>query len=74
VAVRLDDSTFRKTKAAAEAERTTISKFVEYATVAYIESGSVLTKTRVSSEGKELVTTLNKAMKDIKRGKYRIVR
>lgn len=74
--VRIDDSTYRRIKSAADAERRTISNFIEYATMTYVENSSFVDndEMRGISEDKELVTTLNKAMDDIKRGKYRIVR
>jgi predicted transcriptional regulator len=76
VTVRIDDSTYRRIKSAADAERRTISNFIEYATMTYVENSSFVDndEMRGISEDKELVTTLNRAMEDIKRGKYRIVR
>ena len=76
VTVRIDDSTYRRIKSAADAERRTISNFIEYATMTYVENSSFVDndEMRGISEDKELVTTLNMAMADIKRGKYRIVR
>ena len=75
VTVRIDDSTYRRIKSAADAERRTISNFIEYATMTYVENSSFVDsdEMRGISEDKDLVTTLNKAMEDIKRGKYRIV-
>ncbi len=40
VTVRIDDSTYRRIKSAAEAERRTISNFMEYATLSYVENSS----------------------------------
>jgi predicted transcriptional regulator len=76
VTVRIDDSTYRRIKSAADSERRTISNFIEYATMTYVENSSFTDtdEMRGISEDKELVTSLNKAMEDIKRGKYRIVR
>jgi len=75
VTVRIDDSTYRRIRAAAEAERRTISNFMEYATLAYVENSSFVDvdEMRGISDDKELLITLSKAMDDIKRGKYRIV-
>ena len=76
VTVRVDDSTYEKIKSAADAERRTISNFIEYATMTYVDNSSFVDndEMRGISEDTELITTLNKAMEDIKRGKYRIVR
>ncbi len=75
VTVRIDDSTYRKIKSAAEAERRTISNFMEYATMAYVESSSFVDNDEMMgiAEDRELIATLNSAMEDIKRGKYRVV-
>ena len=40
VTVRIDDTTYKKIKSAAEAERRTISNFIEYATLSYVERGA----------------------------------
>ena len=76
VTVRVDDSTYRRIKSAAEAERRTISNFIEYATLSYVENTSLADPDEMKgiSEDKELLATLSNAMADIKRGKYRIVR
>ncbi len=76
VTVRIDDSTYKRIKSAAEAERRTISNFMEYATLSYVENSSLADpdEMRGISDDKELLATLSNAMEDIKRGKYRIVR
>ena len=76
VTVRVDESSYRRIKAAAESERRTISNFMEYATLAYVENSTFVDNDEMKgiSEDKELLTTLNAAMADIKRGKYRVVR
>ncbi len=76
VTVRVDDATYRRIKSAAEAERRTISNFIEYATMSYVESSAFVDneEMRGISQNKELVETLSQAMGDIKRGKYRIVK
>jgi predicted transcriptional regulator len=76
VTVRIDDSTYRRIKSAAEAERRTISNFMEYATLSYVESSSFIDNDEMKGilEDKELLTTLSRAMDDIKRGKYRIIK
>ena len=76
VTVRVDDATYRRIKSAAEAERRTISNFMEYATMSYVENSAFVSneEMRDISQDKELIETLSKAMGDIKRGNYRIVK
>jgi len=76
VTVRIDDSTCQRIKSAAEAERRTISNFMEYATLTYVENSSFVDTDEMKGiwEDTELLTTLSKAMQDIERGKYRILR
>jgi len=76
VTVRIDDTTYKKIKSAAEAERRTISNFIEYATMSYVERGAFVDADEMKgiTEDKELIRTLKESMADIKRGNYRIVR
>jgi predicted transcriptional regulator len=75
VTVRIDDSTYQRIKSAAESERRTISNFMEYATLSYVENSTFVDNDEMKgiSADKELVNTLTKAMGDIKRGNYRLV-
>jgi hypothetical protein len=75
VTVRMDDSAYRKIKSAAEAQRRTISNFMEYATLSYVEDRSLVDADEMKniSDDKDLLAALGSAMDDIKRGKYRIV-
>ena len=75
VTVRIDDSTYKRIKSAAESARRTISNFMEYATLSYVENSTFVDNDEMKgiSEDKELVATLSKAMADIKRGNYRLV-
>jgi predicted transcriptional regulator len=75
VTVRIDDSTYKKIKSAAESERRTISNFMEYATLSYVENSTFVDNDEMKgiSADKELIDTLSKAMGDIKRGNYRLV-
>jgi predicted transcriptional regulator len=76
VTVRIDDSTYKRIKSAAEAQRRTISNFMEYATMSYLESSAFVNNEEMKgiSQDQELIETLSKAMGDIKRGNYRIVK
>jgi predicted transcriptional regulator len=75
VTVRMDDSTYRRIKSAAEAERRTISNFIEYATLAYVESSSFIDDDEMAGilQNAELIGSIRKAMDDIKKGNYRLV-
>ena len=75
VTVRIDDSTYKRIKSAAESERRTISNFMEYATMSYVENSTFVDNDEMKgiSKDKELIDTLSKAMGDIKRGNYRLV-
>jgi uncharacterized protein (DUF1778 family) len=76
VTVRVDDTTYRRIKSAADSERRTISNFIEYATMAYVESGTFVDDQEMKdiTGDKELLKSLRKSMDDIKRGNYRIVK
>ena len=75
VTVRIDDSTYKRIKSAAESERRTISNFMEYATLSYVENSTFVDNDEMKgiSGDTELIDTLSKAMGDIKRGNYRLV-
>jgi predicted transcriptional regulator len=76
VTVRIDDTTYKKIKSAAEAERRTISNFIEYATLSYVERGAFVDADEMKgiTDDKELIQTLKESMADVKRGNYRITR
>ncbi len=76
ITVRVDDSTYRKLKAAADSERRTISNFIENASLSYIDSSSFVDDDEMNNvlSNKELLNELNSSMDDIKRGKYRLIR
>jgi predicted transcriptional regulator len=75
ITVRVDDTTYKKIKNAADSERRTISNFIEYATLAYVENSNFVAdeEMRDISEDNELISNLKKSMEDIRRGRYRIV-
>ena len=75
VTVRIDDSTYKRIKSAADSERRTISNFMEYATLSYVENSTFVDNDEMKgiSADRELIDTLSKAMGDIKRGNYRLV-
>jgi uncharacterized protein (DUF1778 family) len=76
VTVRVDDTTYKRIKSAADSERRTISNFIEYATMAYVESSTFVDDHEMNdiAGNKVLLKNLKKSMDDIKRGNYRIVK
>ena len=76
VTVRVDDTTYKRIKSAADSERRTISNFIEYATMAYVESSTFVDDQEMKdiAGDKVLLKNLKKSMEDIKRGNYRIVK
>ena len=75
ITIRIDDATYQRIRSAAEAEKRTISNFMEYATVAYLENSSFVSDEEMDQlvHSKELMKSLQQSMQDIKRGNYRIV-
>jgi len=75
ITIRIDDATYQRIRSAAEAEKRTISNFMEYATVAYLENSSFVSDEEMDQlvHSKELMSRLQQSMQDIKRGNYRIV-
>jgi uncharacterized protein (DUF1778 family) len=75
ITVRVDDSTYNKIKAAADSERRTISNFIEYATLSYIENSCFVADEEMKDilEDKDLINNLKQSLEDIKEGKYRII-
>ena len=75
ITIRIDDATYQKIKSAAESEKRTISNFMEYATVAYLENSSFVNDEEMDriAEDQDLMSRLQQSLQDIKRGKYRIV-
>ena len=76
VTVRVDDTTYKRIKSAADSERRTISNFIEYATMAYVESSTFVDDQEMKdiAGDKVLLKNLKKSIDDIKRGNYRIVK
>jgi predicted transcriptional regulator len=75
ITVRVDDTTYNKIKNAADSERRTISNFIEFATLAYVENSSFINDEEMKGiiEDQELINNLKQSVEDIKEGKYRIV-
>lgn len=75
ITVRVDDATYNKIKNAAESERRTISNFIEYATLAYVDNSCFLTDEEMEDiiTNRSLINNLKRSIGDIEDGKYRIV-
>lgn len=75
ITVRIDDSTYNKIKSAADAERRTISNFIENAALSYVENSCFVADEEMKDilEDKELINNLKQSLEDVKEGKYRIV-
>jgi uncharacterized protein (DUF1778 family) len=76
ITLRVDDSTYKKLKTAAESERRTISNFIENASLSYIDSSTFVDDEEMNNilSNKELLNELNNSMNDIKKGKYHLIR
>ena len=63
VTVRIDESTYKRIKSAADSERRTISNFMEYATLSYVENRTFVDndEMRGISADKDLVATLSQS-------------
>jgi predicted transcriptional regulator len=75
ITIRIDDATYHKIKAAAESEKRSISNFMEYATIAYLENNSFINDEEMNqiAEDQELMDRLQRSLQDIKAGNYRII-
>ena len=75
ITIRIDDETYKKIKSAAESEKRTISNFMEYATIAYLENSNFVSDEEMIqiAEDDELMNRLQQSIQDIKRGDYQIV-
>jgi uncharacterized protein (DUF1778 family) len=75
VTIRIDEDNYKKIKSAAAAEKRTISNFMEYATLSFIERSGFVSNEEMEAilDDKELMASLQNALKDIEKGSYRIV-
>ena len=75
ITVRVDDSTYNTIKAAADSERRTISNFIEYAALSYVQNNCFVEDNEMRDiiEDKDLMSSIARSLEDIKEGKYRIV-
>ena len=75
ITLRIDDDTYDIFKIAAQAQRRTISNFIEYATLSHVTEKAFVDDHEMAEilKNKELVSSLRKAKEDIKKVRYRIV-
>jgi len=75
VTVRIDETTYKRIKAAADAERRTISNFMENATMSYVEQSEFVDDNEMAGilKNEALLKNIKSAMGDIKSKKYHIV-
>jgi uncharacterized protein (DUF1778 family) len=75
ITIRIDDGTYQRIRSAAESEKRTISNFMEYATMSYLENSSFISNEEMNQivQNQGLMNRLQQSVADIKRGNYRIV-
>jgi uncharacterized protein (DUF1778 family) len=75
ITLRVDDSTYQQLKSAAEAERRSLSNFIENAALSYMENSRWISDKEMKNilEDSELVNNLQKSLEDIRKGQYRIL-
>ena len=76
ITLRIDDDTYDIFRTAAQAQRRTISNFIEYATLSHVTEEAFVDDHEMAAilKDKDLVSSLRKAKVDIKKGNYRIVK
>lgn len=72
ITVRLEDNIYEMFKRAAEGEKRTISNYIEYATLNYTVSETVVDDLEMA-EILDLEKDIKKGMSDIKAGRYKVV-
>ena len=76
ITLRLDDADYTILKAAAVSERRTISNFIGYAALSHVLEDSFVTESEMQEilQNKSLLNSLKAAKKNIKEGKFKIVK
>ena len=76
ITLRVDDDTYTVLKSAAEAEKRTISNFIEYAAISHVKEEAFVSNDEMNEilENKQLISSINRAKEDIKKGRYKIVK
>lgn len=76
ITLRLDNDTYTVLKLAADAEKRSISNFIEYAAISHIREEAFVDDNEMNEiiNNKQLLASLNRAKNDIKKAKYKIVK
>ncbi len=76
VTIRLGEEEYNRIKAAAQADNRPISNFIETATLRFLEQTEFADEREMAEirADKKLMTSLQAATADIKKGRFRIVR
>ena len=70
--IRINDKTYKMFKNAAETERRNLSNFIENATCEYIEYQMYVSDDEMTEIMKD-AHKIRKALKDVRKGKYKVV-
>jgi len=75
ITVRVDDGVYELLKKAADGERRTISNFIEYAALSYLTGDIHVSDAEMNEilRDADIVSGINKGLKDVQKGKYHIV-
>ncbi|MCF6268709.1 MAG: hypothetical protein L3J41_03270 [Melioribacteraceae bacterium] len=75
ITLRIDDDIYTLLKTAANGEKRTISNFIEYAAVNYLSLSSYVSDSEmiIIENDESLKKEINKGLKDISTGKFKIV-
>ena len=76
ITLRINDDIYNMLKTAANGTRRTISNFIEYAAVSFLTQDAFVADREMDEilSDKQLLKSLKQGEKDIKEGKFRIVR
>ena len=75
ITMRVDDDTYNLIKAAADGDRRTISNFIEYATIAFLNEESFVSENEMDEilNNENLLKSFKQGDKEIEEGKYSII-
>jgi uncharacterized protein (DUF1778 family) len=75
ITIRVDDETYEKIRSAADSEKRSISNFMEYAAMNYLEYSGFVSDEEMQEvlQNQKLVQALKESLEDIQKGRYRIV-
>jgi hypothetical protein len=75
VTLRLPDNLYDIFKKAASGERRSMPNYIEYAALSYLVDETYVSDSEMEEilKDKELVKNLNKGLKDVEEGRYRII-